>query len=216
MSNEAYVMIDELPQLHNNALQLQQPQALLHYSNHASNDARISTYVMIHELHQVHSYALQLQQPQELLDYSNHASNDVHIFVYVMIGELRHCSHSNHKSCKVLSITCRLKLMIDKLPQVHDSALQLQQPHELLHYSNHASNDVHISTYVMIDGLHQVHTDALQLQQPQELLHYSNHASNGVHISTDVMIDELHQVHIDALQLLQPQELQSSFQSHVD
>ena len=59
--------------------------------------------------------------------------------------------------------------MIDELHQRHIDALQLQQPQELLHYSNHASNGVHISTYVMIDELHQVHIDTLQLLQPQEL-----------------------------------------------
>ena len=67
MSTEIDVMIDELHQVHNNALQLQQPQELLHNSNHASNNARISADVMIHGLHQVHSYALQSQQPQESL-----------------------------------------------------------------------------------------------------------------------------------------------------
>ena len=67
--------------------------------------------------------------------------------------------------------------MIDKLHQVHNNALQLQQPQELLHYSNHASIDVHTSTDAMIGELHQVHIDALQLLQPQELHSVSSHMS---------------------------------------
>ena len=85
--------------------------------------------------------------------------------------------------------------MIGELHQVHIDALQLQQSQELLHYSNHASSDVHISTDVMIDELHQVHIDALQLSQAQELQSASNHMSTEAH----VMIDELPQVHNNAM-----------------
>ena len=70
-------------------------------------------------------------------------------------------------------------VMIDGPPQVHTNALQLQQPQELLHYSNHASNDVHIPTDVMIDELSQGHIDALQLQQPQELLNCHNYSNRS-------------------------------------
>jgi hypothetical protein len=74
MSTEADVMIDELLPVHNNALQLQQPQELLHYSNHASIDVQIAIDVMIDELHHVHIDALQLLQPQELQSVSSHMS----------------------------------------------------------------------------------------------------------------------------------------------
>ena len=60
------VMIDELHQRHDDALQLQQPQELLNCHNcfnHASNDVHISTVVRIDDMRQVHTHALQLQQP---------------------------------------------------------------------------------------------------------------------------------------------------------
>ena len=58
---------------------------------------------------------------------------------------------------------------IDELPRVHSGALQLKYPHELLDYSNRASNDAHISNDVMIGELPQVHVDAPQLLQPQDV-----------------------------------------------